>query len=126
LLGASITTIVSSPTASIRARSWIALLLSIAGLLALPAAVEISRRSGRVSLLDGAYAIPIAFVLGLVGLVMARRARDTQRWFSLRDEHRATVASVAAIVGLVTVCLAITAALSVGFYEAVLFYQRHR
>jgi hypothetical protein len=33
---------------------------------------------------------------------------------------------VAVIIGLVTVCLAITAALSVGFYEAVLFYQRHR
>ena len=116
----------SSATTNIRARSWIALLFAVAGLLALPAAVELSRRSGRVSLLDGAYAIPLAFVLGLIGLLMARRARDNQRWLSLQDEHRTTVASVAVIIGMVTVCLAVTAALSVGFYEAVLFYQHHR
>ena len=50
-----------------------------------PAAIEVSRRSKRVGLLDAGYAIPLAFVLGLVALVMARRARDNLRWLRVRD-----------------------------------------
>ena len=100
-------------------------MLVVAGLLVLPAAVEVARRSPRIGLLDAGYAIPLAFVLGLVGLVMARRSRDNLRWLSLR-EGGTGVASVAVILGAVTVCLALTAALSIGFYELVLVYQHSR
>jgi Ca2+/Na+ antiporter len=106
-------------------RSWVALLLAVVGLLTLPAAVEVSRRSTRIGLLDAGYAIPLAFLLGLVALIMARRARDTLRWFRLREGGTA-VASVAVIVAAVTICLAVTAALSIGFYELVLVYQHSR
>ena len=102
-----------------------ALLLGLAGLLTLPAAVELSRRSARVGLLDAGYAIPLAFLLGLVSVVMARRARENLRWLRLR-EGGTSVASTAVIVGLVTVSLALTAALSIGFYELILVYQHHR
>ena len=95
------------------------------GLCALPAAIELSRRSKEIDLLEAAYGIPVAFVLGLVALVMARRARENLRWLQLRD-GRAGVASAAVIVGALALCLAITAALSVGFYELVLVYQRSR
>jgi hypothetical protein len=64
-------------------------------------------------------------VLSLVALIMARRARENLRWFSLR-EGGTGLASAAVIVGLVGLCLALTAALSVGFYELVLLYQRSR
>jgi hypothetical protein len=103
----------------------VALLLGLVGLLTLPAAIEASRRSHRIELLDAAYAIPLAFVLGLSALVMARRARENLRWLRLR-EGRTGVASTAVIVGALTVCLAVTAALSVGFYELVLVYQHSR
>jgi Ca2+/Na+ antiporter len=103
----------------------VGLLLGLLGLLTLPAAIEASRRSHRIELLDAAYAIPLAFVLGLSALVMARRARENLRWLRLRD-GRTTVASTAVIVGALTVCLAVTAALSVGFYELVLVYQHSR
>jgi hypothetical protein len=103
----------------------VALLLGLAGLLTLPAAVELSRRSARVGLLDAGYAIPLAFLLGLVSVVMARRARENLRWLRLR-EGGTSVASTAVIVGLVTVSLALTAALSIGFYELILVYQHHR
>ena len=102
-----------------------ALVLGLAGLVTMPAAVELARRSGRVSLLDGAYAIPLAFILGLVAVIMARRSRENLRWLSLR-EGGTGVASAALIVGMVALCLALTAALSVGFYELVLLYQRSR
>jgi hypothetical protein len=116
---------VSSVKAASRARAWVALLLGVLGVLTLPAAVELSRRSARIGLLDASYAIPPAFILGLVAVITARRARHNLRWFSLRDGGTG-VASFAVVVGMIAVCLALTAALSVGFYELVLFYQRHR
>jgi FtsH-binding integral membrane protein len=115
----------ASPIAPSRTRSWAALLLGLAGLAVLPVAVEASRRSSRVDLLDAAYAIPLAFLLGVVALVMARRAKENLRWLQLR-EGGTRVASTAVIVAAVTVCLALTAALSVGFYELVLVYQHSR
>ena len=100
-------------------------MLALLGLVTLPAAVEVSRRSTRIGLLDAGYAIPLAFLLGLVALIMARRARDNLRWLRLR-EGGTGVASAAIILGAVTVCLALTAALSIGFYELVLAYQHSR
>jgi nitrate reductase gamma subunit len=103
----------------------VALVLAFAGLLTLPAAIEVTRRSKQVALLDAGYAIPLAFLLGLVALVMARRARENLRWLSVR-EGGTGVASTAVIVAALTVCLALTAALSIGFYELVLVYQHSR
>ena len=75
-----------------------ALLLGLAGLLALPAAIEASRRSHRIELLDAAYAVPLAFLLGMIALLMARRARENLRWLRL-EEGGTAVASTAVIVG---------------------------
>jgi hypothetical protein len=113
------------PAGTATRRSWLALVLAVLGLLVLPAAVEVSRRSTRISLLDAGYAVPLAFLLGLVALIMARRARDNLRWYRLK-EGGTGVATVAVIVAAVTVCLAVTAALSIGFYELVLVYQHSR
>jgi hypothetical protein len=102
----------------------VALFLGLLGVATLPAAIEAARRSTRIVLLDAAYAIPVAFLLGLVALIMARRAKHNLRWFSLR-EGGTGVASTAVIVAMVAICLALTAALSIGFYELVLLYQEH-
>ena len=102
-----------------------ALLLGLLGLLTMPAAVEAARRSDRIALLDAAYGVPLGFLLGLSAVVMARRARHNLRWLRLREGGTA-VASAAIIVGLVALCLAVTAALSVAFYELVLLYQHSR
>jgi hypothetical protein len=91
----------------------------------MPAAIEVAARSKRIGLLDAAYAVPVAFLLGLVALIMARRARRNLRWLQLR-EGGTSVASAAVLVGAVTVCLALAAALSVGFYGLVVLYQHSR
>jgi hypothetical protein len=116
---------VAGPTSSSRARARVALLLGLLGLLTLPAAVEVAARSKRIGLLDAAYAIPLALLLGLVALVMARRARHNLRWLQLR-EGGTGVASAALIVAVLVVCLALAAALSVGFYGLVVIYQHSR
>jgi Ca2+/Na+ antiporter len=116
---------VSVLQAKSRARAWVALVVGLVGLAVLPAAIEVSRRSKRVGLLDAGYAIPLAFLLGLVALVMARRAKRNLQWLQLR-EGRTAVATVAVLVAAVTLFLALAAALSVGFYELVVAYQHSR
>jgi uncharacterized membrane protein YiaA len=115
----------TSPTGRSRVRAWVALVLAVLAFLVLPGAVEASRRSTRIGLLDAGYAIPLAFLLALIALVMARRARDNLRWLQLRERGTA-VATTAVILSAVTLCLALTAALSIGFYELVLVYQHSR
>ena len=95
------------------------------GIAVLPGAIEFSRRSKEIDLLDAAWAIPVAFVLCLAGFVMARRARENLRWLHLRGGGTG-VASAAVIIGALGVCLALTAALSVAFYELVVLYQHSR
>ena len=102
-----------------------ALLLAAAGFLVLPAAIEVSRRSKSIGLLQAGYAIPLAFLLGLVALVMARRARRNLRWLQLR-EGRTRVAGTAVALSTITLCLSVMAALSVGFYGLVVWYQHSR
>ncbi len=97
--------------------------LGLAGVLTMPGAVVLARESKRVALLDAAYGVPLAFVLGVVALVLARRAHVQLRWLQVRDRGTA-VARTGIVLGVLAVSLALTAALSVGFYEAVLYYQR--
>ena len=100
------------------------MVLGLAGVLTLPAAVEVARRSTRVALLDAAYAVPLAFVLGVLALGMAHRAKANIRWLRL-DGRGTGVASVGVVLGLLALCIALSAALSVGFYEAILYYEHH-
>jgi CHASE2 domain-containing sensor protein len=102
-----------------------ALVLGLAGLAVLPAAIEVARRSKRIGLLDAGYAIPLAFLLGLVAVVMARRARRNLKWLQLR-EGRTAVATAAVLVGAFALCLSLAAALSVGFYGLFVVYQHSR
>ena len=84
-----------------------------------------TRRSKRIDLLQAGYAIPLAFLLGLVSLVMARRAKRNLEWLQLREDGTG-IASVAVVVGALAFCVAVVAALSVGFYGLVVVYQHSR
>ena len=90
----------------------------------MPAAIVLARASHRIALLDAAFAVPLAFVLGVVAVGMARRAKRNIAWLGL-DERGAGIASAGVILGVLAVSLALMAALSVGFYEAVQYYQQH-
>jgi hypothetical protein len=106
-------------------RAWLSLLCGVAALLTLPAAIEVANYSKRITLLDAAWAIPLAFLLSVVSLGMARRSRRNLRWLQLRDEGTG-LATAAVVVGTVALCLSLVAALSVGFYGLVLVYQHSR
>ena len=99
-------------------------MLGLAGVLTLPAAIEVARRSGRIVLMDAAYGVPLAFVLGLLSVGMAHRAKGNLRRFRL-DGRGTQVASAGLVLGLLALSLALAGALSVAFYHVILYYQRH-
>ncbi len=99
-------------------------MIGLAGVATMPVAVAIAYGSATISLLESAYAVPLASLLGLVATGMGRRAKRNIEWFRL-DEGGTGVASAAVILGVLAISLALTAALSVGFYEAVEYYHRH-
>jgi hypothetical protein len=99
-------------------------LLGLAGVATMPAAIAVSKEWHRVALLDTAYAVPLAFLLGVLAAGMARRAKRNIRWLGL-DNRGAGVARAGVILGMLAVSLALMAALSVGFYEAIQYYQAH-
>src|SRR5205085_1628494 len=57
----------------------LALLAALAGVLAVPVAVVLSRQTGRIHLLDAVWAIPVGMALSVVALVFARGARGQIR-----------------------------------------------
>jgi len=83
--------------------------------LAVPVGVVFSRWVGNVSLLDASLAIPVAVVLGLVAVLLARRARGTAEW-TLGRVGGLRAARLGLLLGAVAICLALTAALALGFF----------
>jgi hypothetical protein len=112
------------PWASSRARAWFALVLGLVSVLVMPASIAVARQSKQVDLMDAAYGIPVGFVVGGLATGMARRAQRNLAWLRL-DGRGSGLARVALVLGILGIALAVTAALSVGVYEGVLYYQRH-
>jgi hypothetical protein len=88
---------------------------------ALPAAILAAELSQRFELLDAAWAIPAAALLGLLALGLARRARRQLRFTLVRGRHAA--ARVGRWLAILALCLAVTAAISVGFYRLLVEFQ---
>jgi hypothetical protein len=96
-------------------------LFGVLGVAALPAAIVFSRFSREFELIHAAGAIPVAAVLALVTLGLARRARRQLRFTLVRGRHAA--ARVGRTLGLLALCLAVTASISVGFYRLLVEFQ---
>jgi len=100
-------------------RASLALLVALLGVLAVPVGVALSRQTGRVHLLDAAWAIPVAMGLSVVALVFARGARGRIRRSLERagGEGRLRAARWLAVLGI---SIALSASIAVGFYELLL------
>jgi hypothetical protein len=83
----------------------------------MPAAIALAKAWHRIALLDASFAVPVAFVFGVLGAGMARRAKRNLAWLGL-DPRGTGVASVGVILGVLAVSLAIMGAVSIGLYEA--------
>jgi hypothetical protein len=96
-------------------------LFGLLAVAAIPAAIVYSRFSEPFELLDAAWAIPGAAVLGLIALGLARRARRQLRFTLVRGRHSA--ARVGRTLAVLALCLAVTASIAVGFYRVLVEFQ---
>jgi steroid 5-alpha reductase family enzyme len=100
-------------------RASLALLLGLAAVVAIPAAVVLSRQTTGVRLIDAVWAIPVAAVCGVAALLFARGARGRIRWTLERAGGfgRIRLGRILAVAGI---CIALSASIAVGFYELLL------
>ena len=82
----------------------------------LPAAVAFAEREEDVELLDAAFAIPFAVVGGVAAIVLSRRARRRVQ-VTLGRVRGDGLARFGGALGVLGVCLALTALLAIGFSE---------
>ena len=94
-------------------------MLGLAATVALPAAIAYAQASPRLTLVQAGFAIPVAAVLGLAAIVVARSVRRRAQWSLVRGAGAARAGRVLGALGL---CLAASGAIAVGFYELLLHY----
>jgi hypothetical protein len=100
-------------------RATLAVLCGLVAVLVVPAAVVLSRRSSTLTLVDAAWAVPVAVGFGIAALLFARGARGRIRATLERARGRART-RVARVLGVAGICVALSAAIAVGFYELLL------
>jgi steroid 5-alpha reductase family enzyme len=100
-------------------RASLAVLLGLVAVAAVPAAVALSRQTVGVQLLDAVWAIPVAAVCGVLALLFARGARGRIRRTLERAGGLGRV-RLGRILGVAGICVALSAAIAVGFYELLL------
>ena len=95
--------------------AWLAVLVGLLSLAALPAAIVATRWSEPYELIDSAAAIPAAVLLGIVAIVLARRARVRgQR--TLAGVGATRTARAGRALGLTGLLLGITGAMAVAVF----------
>jgi hypothetical protein len=88
-------------------RATLAVLLGIAAVIAIPLAIELTRRTDGWVLLDAAWAIPVAAGAAVAALILERRLLAVR---------------VLAVMGI---CFALSSALAVGIYEFLVWKENH-
>jgi hypothetical protein len=100
-------------------RASFSVLIGLGAVLAIPGAIALARQLQSVRLIDASWGIPVAALLGLLAVGLSNLARARIQWTLGRagGEGRARAARA---LGFLAVCFALTASISVGFYEVLL------
>jgi hypothetical protein len=109
----------AAPIRSSNHRASLAALLGLVAVLAVPVAVAVAHQTSGISLLDAAYAIPLAAVAGVSALLFARGAAGRIRQ-TLERAGGAGRARLGRILGFLGICFALSGSIAVGFYELLL------
>jgi hypothetical protein len=99
-------------TQSSSGRPSLAVLFGLVAVLAIPGGVALAKYDAHVSLLDAAWAIPIAALASVAALLEIRGTSGHVR-FSLAPVKRIRLGRVLAVLGI---CFTLSAAIAVGFY----------
>jgi hypothetical protein len=97
-------------------RATLAVVFGLAGALAIPVAIGVTRKTAGAVPLDAAWAIPIAAIGGIAALICERGARGV----AVRGSRLLMTARVLAVTAI---CLTLSSALAVGIYEFLLWKE---
>ena len=97
-------------------RAVASLLAAVAGVLALPAGVAISKESRNVHLLDAGWALPVGGLLGLLAVVLGTRARREAEW-TLGRIGGLGLARAGRALGVLAICIAIAGGIAIAYFE---------
>jgi hypothetical protein len=112
----------AAPTRSSNPAATAALAAGLLAVAALPAAIALAQLSARFKLTQAAVGAPVAALLGVAALLLARRAaRRAER--TLGRTGGLGVARVGRVLGVVGLCLAASGAIAIGFYGLLFHYQ---
>ena len=97
-------------------RATLAVLFAVAAVVAIPLAVEMTRKMAGAVLLDAAWAIPVAAFAAVAALMFARGARGvvSRTLEQASGSRRLLAARALAVTGI---CLVLSSALAVAIYE---------
>ncbi len=106
------------------ARAAAAIICGLVAVIAIPLAIELTRKLAGAQLIDAAWAIPVAAVAAVAALMFERGARGAiaRTLDRARGSRRLMAARVFAITGI---CLTLSSSLAVGIYEFLVWKERH-
>jgi hypothetical protein len=113
----------AAPIRSSNHRASLAALCGLIAALAVPVGVAIAHQTAGVSLVDAAYAIPVAAVLGVSALLFARGSTGRMRR-TLQRAGGAGRTRLGRILGFAGICMALSGTIAIGFYELLLRLER--
>lgn len=87
----------------------------VASVAALPLAIYVTRFRERYELLHAGFFIPVAGLLGLAAIALARRERRRGA-LRLEEDRGSGPGRVGRVLGIVGVCMALAALVSLGVY----------
>ena len=90
-------------------------MLGLLASLTMPVAIAATRYSRSYELLHAGFAIPLALVLGIFAVVLARRARALDR-ASLGRAGGGRAARIGRLLGILGVCMAASASIALAVY----------
>jgi hypothetical protein len=105
-------------------RATLAVLCGLVAVVAIPLAIEVTRKKTGAVLLDAAWAIPVAAVAAAATLMLERGARGSgdRTDGQAGGSRRLMAARVLAVTGI---CLVLSSSLAVGIYEFLVWKETH-
>jgi hypothetical protein len=100
-------------------RASLAVLVGLVAVVALPVGIVVSGRVAGLTLVDAAWAVPVAAAAGITALLFARGARGRIRR-TLEKAGGAGRARAGTILGVAGISIALSGAIAIGFYELLL------
>lgn len=94
---------------------WGSVLSGLASVATIPLAVYLTRFSETYELLHAGFAIPVAAAFGIVAVALARRARR-QTSLTLSSQGPSKAAIAGRVLGIVGLCMAVSALVALGVY----------